>query len=728
MAGRGKDFTLLGGADPAPGDTEVLEYMRTGFDDLAMSSTDVTADVDGLGLAVGTSEWSGDSADGFLRTLATTPPLVAAQGEAWTAVSGVIAGWATTLEGLQARADVLLALAEANEERRLQLVQARPAAVQALERARQALRDARDDEDGASDAERRAVERAAERLAEIDAGIAECEAEAARLRGEAAALLEEHEAAAAAVAEQLRAAIPPAPNLLPFGVAVAAAVADDLIPGFDAAGQDGIIDPGEFGELLLHVQGELLDPDHDLTDAALRATERMCEALARHEAAAGAVVEALGTDGVAASLTALQYLGQYQDAADHGDLADAILSMIGAASHSAAGSQTLVATVEDNGPFTAVLLATIEDLGTDLLVAIAEEVLPDQDFFLIPRRNEFFPSMGFGEHLATVLTALSSDPDAVQTYLDPGNADQLAERVRLLLDLDPHAHGVDEGVIGVLIAALHDSNADASTVAAALAQTIAADGAGHLDIQVALTVVLQSHLAELLENTGTMVEGFDRDQVTQLFTNLMDGADGAEVQVITDLVLGAAAQDAAVPDLANITSESTLSDLLKNELTDWVGPLQQALVANEMSIEEARAAITSSFTTGAGLVSSLIGLAGPSGAVAKLVTREVTKQVTEWIAESVASAVSPEEIAAPSVQQQTHAMVTGMLPLLIDNPDARTHMVDTGAVTLVGLDAVPADTDPGRVIDLGNGQVALVNEHVYETIFNDVRDAVEASR
>ena len=182
MAGRGKDFTLLGGADPAPGDTEVLEYMRTGFDDLAMSSTDVTADVDGLGLAVGTSEWSGDSADGFLRTLATTPPLVAAQGEAWTAVSGVIAGWATTLEGLQARADVLLALAEANEERRLQLVQARPAAVQALERARQALRDARDDEDGASDAERRAVERAAERLAEIDAGIAECEAEAARLR------------------------------------------------------------------------------------------------------------------------------------------------------------------------------------------------------------------------------------------------------------------------------------------------------------------------------------------------------------------------------------------------------------------------------------------------------------------------------------------------------------------------------------------------------------------
>ena len=109
-------------------------------------------------------------------------------------------------------------------------------------------------------------------------------------------------------------------------------------------------------------------------------------------------------------------------------------------------------------------------------------------------------------------------------------------------------------------------------------------------------------------------------------------------------------------------------------------------------------------------------------------TREDTKQVTEWIAESVASAVNPEEIAAPSVQQQTHAMVTGMLPLLVDNPDARTHMVDTGAVTLVGLDAVPADTDPGRVIDLGNGQVALVNEHVYETIFNDVRDAVEASR
>gem|GEM_PF-4530155 len=728
MAGRGKDFTLLGGADPAPGDTEVLAYMRTGFDDLAMSSTDVTADVDGLGLAVGTSEWRGDSADGFLRTLATTPPLVAAQGEAWTAVSGVIAGWATTLEGLQARADALLALAEANEERRIQLVQARPAAVQALEHARQALRDARDDEDGASDADRRAVERTAERLAEIDAGIAECEAEAARLRGEAAALLEEHEAAAAAVAEQLRAAIPPAPNLLPFGVAVAAAVADDLIPGFDAAGQDGTIDPTEFGDLLLHVQGELLDPDHDLTDAALRATERMCEALARHEVAAGAVVEALGTDGVTASLTALQYLGQYQDAADHGDLADAILSMIGAASHSAVGSQTLVATVEDNGPFTAVLLATIEDLGTDLLVAIAEEVLPDRDFFLIPRRNEFFPSMGFGEHLATVLTALSSDPDAVQTYLDPGNADQLAERVRLLLDLDPHAHGVDEGVIGVLIAALHDSNADASTVAAALGQTIAADGAGHLDIQVALTVVLQSHLAELLENTGTMVDGFDRDQVTQLFTNLLDGADGAEVQVITDLVLGAAAQDAAVPDLANLTSESTLSDLLKNELTDWVGPLQQALVANEMSIEEARAAITSSFTTGAGLVSSLISLAGPSGAVAKLVTREVTKQVTEWIAESVASAVSPEEIAAPSVQQQTHAMVTGMLPLLVDNPDARTHMIDTGAVTLVGLDAVPADTDPGRVIDLGNGRVALVNEHVYETIFNDVRDAVEASR
>jgi len=728
VAGRGKDFTLLGGADPAPGDTEVLAYMRTGFDDLAMSSTDVTADVDGLGLAVGTSEWRGDSADGFLRTLATTPPLVAAQGEAWTAVSGVIAGWATTLEGLQARADALLALAEANEERRIQLVQARPAAVQALEHARQALRDARDDEDGASDADRRAVERTAERLAEIDAGIAECEAEAARLRGEAAALLEEHEAAAAAVAEQLRAAIPPAPNLLPFGVAVAAAVADDLIPGFDAAGQDGTIDPTEFGDLLLHVQGELLDPDHDLTDAALRATERMCEALARHEVAAGAVVEALGTDGVTASLTALQYLGQYQDAADHGDLADAILSMIGAASHSAVGSQTLVATVEDNGPFTAVLLATIEDLGTDLLVAIAEEVLPDRDFFLIPRRNEFFPSMGFGEHLATVLTALSSDPDAVQTYLDPGNADQLAERVRLLLDLDPHAHGVDEGVIGVLIAALHDSNADASTVAAALGQTIAADGAGHLDIQVALTVVLQSHLAELLENTGTMVDGFDRDQVTQLFTNLLDGADGAEVQVITDLVLGAAAQDAAVPDLANLTSESTLSDLLKNELTDWVGPLQQALVANEMSIEEARAAITSSFTTGAGLVSSLISLAGPSGAVAKLVTREVTKQVTEWIAESVASAVSPEEIAAPSVQQQTHAMVTGMLPLLVDNPDARTHMIDTGAVTLVGLDAVPADTDPGRVIDLGNGRVALVNEHVYETIFNDVRDAVEASR
>ncbi|AXV05177.1 putative integral membrane protein [Euzebya pacifica] len=358
MAGRGKDFTLLGGTDPAPGDIEVLEYMRTGVDDLAMSSTDVTADVDGLGLAVGTSEWSGDSADGFLRTLATTPPMVAAQGEAWTAVSGVIAGWATTLEGLQARADVLLALAEANEERRLQLVQARPAAVQALERARQALRDAREDEDGASDADRRAVERAAERLAEIDAGIAECEAQAARLRGEAAALLEEHEAAAVVVAEQLRAAIPPAPNLLPFGVAVAAAVADDLIPGFDAAGQDGIIDPTEFGDLLLHVQGELLDPDHDLTDAALRATERMCEALARHEAAAGAVVEALGNDGVAASLTALQYLGQYQDAADHGDLADAILSMIGAASHSAAGSQTLVATVEDNGPFTAVLLAT----------------------------------------------------------------------------------------------------------------------------------------------------------------------------------------------------------------------------------------------------------------------------------------------------------------------------------------------------------------------------------
>ena len=726
MAGRGKDFTLLGGNDPAPGDIEVLEYMRAGVDDLATSSTDLAADVDGLGLAVGTSDWSGDSADGFLRTLATTPPMVVAQGEAWTAVSGVLADWAATVEGMQARANVLLDLAEANEDRRLALVQARPAAVQALASARDALRDARDDEDGSTDSARRAVERAAERLAEIDAGIAECEAEAARLKGEAAALLEEHEAAAMAVAQRLRAAIPPTPDLLPFGVAVAAAVADDLIPGFDAAGRDGIIDPSEFGELLLHVQGELLDPDHDLTDDALRATERMLEALARHEAAAGAVVEALGTDGVAASLTSLEYLGRYRDAADHGDLAEAILSMIGAASHSAAGSQTLVATVEDNGPFTAVILATVAGLGTDVLVAIAEEVLPDQDFFLIPARNEFFPSMGFGEHLAVVLTALSSDPDAVRAYLDPGDADQLAERVRLLLDLDPYAHGVDEGVIAVLVAALHTSNGDALAVAEALAGTIAGDGAGHLDINLALTALLQPHLAEIIDDLALPSSDVTHADVTALFTNLLDGLDGPDAQVLTDLVISAAVADAAALGLDDIPDDTALSDLLKNELADWLNPLQHALEANELSVEEARAAITSAFTTGAGLASTVIGLAGPSGAVAKVVAREVTKRLTTWIAEEVADAVAPDEVPAPSVHQQTTVIVNEMLPLLLHNPEALGHMLDTNAVTLVDDGDVPTGTDPGLVIDVGNGQMAVVNEHTYETFFNDILDAVEA--
>lgn len=730
MSGRPGSWGLLGGVDPTPGRAEVLDHIATGLDGLAAEADAAAADLGGLGLDVGTSGWEGRTATSYTTAFAPTPGMMTTLAESYRAAGAALTGWRSTLEDLQAEADALLVRAEDAEARRLAAEDALPGARSARTAAKEALDDAAEDPDADTAAAFRRYDRAATRVWELEQALAEAEQDLQFAVEEAGELADAHRQATLGVAGEVAAATPDQLELLPFGVAVAAAAADAALPGHDAAGADGIISPAELARLLETGVDAALSEDLDPDGRA--ALERLLGTIADDEPFAGELVAEIGSDMASGLLYGMYHLGQYVDGADHRDMAEGFTAVLAAASQGAEGRAVLRDLTDPaEVGIVALLLASTEGLHPDLVVDVATNVIGDDDMETWPFHlggSATFPDL-YGGAVLVVVEAMAAQAAAAQEYF----ARTGEQGVTDLLDVPGYDYGVSEAVLTVVLAGLADGDPASLALAEDLVSSIAAHGAGDLDIQLGIIAGLAPHLAEVADDTFAQGAAIPDEVLEAFYTELLDGLSGEQVQAFVDVVVGVAVLDAGSMPIPT-EQAVTIVDALKGELGELLGPLQDALEANELSVEQAQAAIASGVNTGVGLVNAVIGTVSPVGGLGGVAIKAVAKELTGIVGDHVASALSPDSIDAPDINEQAATIVNGVLPVLLAEPDVLAHVQEQfGASEPMPATAVEAyaeqqgiDLVDDFVVTLPDGSVVVVTENTWEILRNDLADILGA--
>lgn len=720
MAGRGRDWRLLGGSDPTPGEPDTLDGIAAEFEAYADAADGISSE---LGLAahdVGGSSWRGTAWAAFLGAVGPVPGLVAEQSTAFTEVAQLLRAWALVLTDLQTEADDLLRQAEEAEAAQSAAEAQLPGARSARSTAYRALSNARDgDDQRATTSAFRNWDRADDRVTRLEAERDAATHDLALLVEEASELASTHRTTAATYANAVRGAALPALDLLPFATAVAVEALEDRLGGTELGGTDGVVSPTELAAILVQVTEEI-SPFGGLEDDQLAAYTRLLASVAAHPDLAGDVLAGLGDD-IPYVLLGVHDLGQ--DASDperYADLAEQLIRLIQVGSGTTAGREALIQQVYGLSYYTSVVLLAIADLDPDVVAAAATAVIASNwsagQFFW---DNPYFPALQ-GSHTLVALLALVDQPDAVRAFFDgPGAEDRMAD----LLDLAPYPM-VDAAVLEVLVSALVDGTGEGARLAGALIHAVAEHGTGDLNIHLALVTLLAPHLPDVVDDIDDEVP-LDRDVWQQFLNHLLDDVPAAMAGEIALVIIGAAVLDAAS---AEWPLDGEYNNVLRNEMADWVGPLQEALTAEALSVEEAQAAINSAFDQGAGIVSTVVGILtpDPTGVLAKAAVKEVTGRVIGFVGDRLAEAVSPADFDVPSIHEQASAITNVVLEEIVGNPEIRTELDDRDDLYLVPEGSVPDGVPSNRVVPIGDGLVAVLEEQFVDTLRNDIRDALGA--
>jgi hypothetical protein len=652
MAGRGRDWSLLNGEDPTPGDVGAVEAAASAVRTHAGAAEDAAAGTSGFTAAVGGSGWSGTAAEGFVSAFTPTARLVADTGTALEDGADALEAWGAELQGMQDAADRLL-----DEARRVkaELEQARRDLADAQESMRMASAAIAAAEPGQGFGAIRAYDEASMRAHRAQEDIERLEQEWADLRRDAADLADEHRTAVVSAAAALGGAAPDAVTLLPFRLSVTAQQLAAALPDLDVdADGDGLVDASELAAAVLEIQGGLLDPDHDLSEEALRLYADLLTGLSADPEAAADVVAALGDD-TAHVLLLLQELGRHVGAERYAGVADGLLALIGAASNDPEGREVLRRLVEgDRVGDLLLLIAHAPDLEASLVARIAERVMFDDELLAgMPMRNAFFDA-GSG-HLEAVLRALGANPEAMRQFLEGGEGrlDHLLGYVDSLELYDP------EPLALALAAAIEGADDPAAIAARVIAATGDSDGFGWGNA--ALVEAVAPHLVELTSHPELMSAGGSTAEALRKFWQVtLDGMSPQELATAYDQVLaGVRDSVAGFPDHWDGTDVTPIADDIIEGISPLLSPFVQAVTENVSEAigdhEDARDAIE-------GLLGDVAG-AVPVPGVGK-VGEVVVGALIEQAAQAAAGGIAGD---APTYDDQLAARIADALQPVVES-------------------------------------------------------------
>ncbi len=739
MSTRGRDWSLLGGVDPTPGDVDVIDYIVTGLETLADAADTAVAGVTDLGLTAGTGGWEGLTADAFTSTLQPVPGLVTDLGESYREALGVLRDWSGQVADLQAEADLLLAAAEEAEAARAAAEAALPGARADRLQAKRALDQA--SEDGTVDhSDFLRWDRAATRVWQLETDVTDAEADLAALVEQAAALADTHQQAALGVAGSVTGATLPETDLLPFAVAVAAIKAADALGHPDIAGDDGIISHAELAQLVTEASYDLLDQELDASQE--RALANVVALAAQDTELSGALVAALGVEGVLTVLYNLNDVGRNRVVGDGEALAEAVTELLAAGSMTADGFAVLAQLTDpgDLGGVPALILATIEGIDPRIVALVAHHVVTD-DWIAqwSPFGSALFPGLE-GDAATIVLTALNDRPDAIEVFLGNG----LHQRLEALIALHdgdgyPGSSSIADLVTGVLAAGLVPASADAQTVAAALIEVLGDAGHGRLDLELPILLLLSPHLPALTDNAlshagldadGNPISGdgfINAQELEAYLAAALDGLSAEEVQQLAATVVAIAIADA--PTAAIPGDNTTLGGAVGSEIGDLLTALQGAIESKISDVEAQQAAFSAAVSQGLGLVTAIGNVVFPaSGAVTKLVVSQVQGVVTDFVGDQLSDIYGPDDVDYPSPSVQAAQVSAAVLPELLEEPTVLAHLEEVGSIVATyppgQAPSVPTSQEHLHV-QLADGSVVQVTEGFYDDMFASIANVID---